>query len=424
MIIQLDNPCIRIASLSVIIFCWLLSLNNTALAASPLKPRSLVIEGIRCEGNIKTDCSFITQKFYQTKGEVLSPEELADAKLRLGTLKQFKSISTRLEKGSQKGKVIVVFDVVEASQLQYGFSAGYKRFESNEPICIPRNSYFAFDEECASNKSKGNSYYVESSITDFNFLGTGKELSLNFQANRLDAENQAGQPRSNSTFNDSTLDEHVSVRLDYFDPHLFDSRRYFMSASIGYFYRNGQEYEINLNETSEPEIVPESLDDSGLGGHLELGMRFGKHSYVSLGGLRYGDNNGVIFNYGWDSRDDSVLPTSGSLFNIGTRGIFYRKFHSLTDKHVFSYHLGMQRFGYNVKQGWEVSPLLGLDYTFINQENAATGTYSGWNIGFDVINRNEKYFNGNRLGTHLNYIHQSDKFVYKLGLAYSHEDVE
>ncbi|NQZ12483.1 MAG: hypothetical protein HRT35_35465, partial [Algicola sp.] len=78
-----------------------------------------VIDGITCEGNKNTECDFITKKYYQQIGDVLDAEEIADAKLRLGTMIQFKTVNTRLAKGKERGHVVVVFEVSEANHIQY-----------------------------------------------------------------------------------------------------------------------------------------------------------------------------------------------------------------------------------------------------------------------------------------------------------------
>ncbi|PAJ74599.1 hypothetical protein CJF42_09775 [Pseudoalteromonas sp. NBT06-2] len=62
--------------------------NSTQVQASEAEPPKLIIDDIKCTGNSTTDCDFITKKYYQKVGDVLNPDEIEDAKLRLGTLIQ------------------------------------------------------------------------------------------------------------------------------------------------------------------------------------------------------------------------------------------------------------------------------------------------------------------------------------------------
>lgn len=157
----------------------------------------LIIDDIICQGNENTECDFITKKYYQQIGQVLDADEIADARLRLGTLIQFKAVNIHLEKGSQRNHVVVVFDVNEASNIQYELGANYGYSESNN--FYNRCVYNLENEDeihfgtCEDN-AKYNGAGLSAKVTNFNFLGTGKELSLSI-------DNGISQVRVDHTYN-------------------------------------------------------------------------------------------------------------------------------------------------------------------------------------------------------------------------------
>jgi len=161
--------------------------NSTQVQANEVGTPELIIDDIKCTGNSTTDCDFITRKYYQKVGDVLNPDEIEDAKLRLGTLIQFKSTRIHLEKGSQRDYVVVVFDITEASNIQY--DVGYRYEKKKEREKHGSCAYSSIDRAgiCLSgnriNDSAGHIWAGK--ITDFNFLGQGKELSFSIEKSYL-----------------------------------------------------------------------------------------------------------------------------------------------------------------------------------------------------------------------------------------------
>jgi len=88
---------------------------TSCFARGPDRDTELVVQDIQCRGNVSTACSFIRGHLYLAVGGQLDEGEVEDAKLRLSALPNFKTVDIHLEKGSQKGRVIVVIDVTEAS---------------------------------------------------------------------------------------------------------------------------------------------------------------------------------------------------------------------------------------------------------------------------------------------------------------------
>ena len=84
----------------------------------------LIVEDMRCRGNAVTSCPFILGYLHLVPGERLNEDEIQDAKLRLSSLPNFVSVDIYLEKGSEKGRAVVIVDVVEADSVQNEFIAG------------------------------------------------------------------------------------------------------------------------------------------------------------------------------------------------------------------------------------------------------------------------------------------------------------
>ncbi|OUS24697.1 hypothetical protein A9Q98_13310 [Thalassotalea sp. 42_200_T64] len=174
------------------------------------KTKDLIIDDIICSGNKDTDCEFIVKKYYQAIGDVLDTNEIADARLRLGTLFQLTDTDVYLEKGKQRDHVIVVFAVQEASNIQYEVSSGFQfsDFNENDYVydCIGHSADYQrhyyqdspngitdtrqIDSEYKDCDSQADlsSFYVTSKVTDFNFLGTGKELSFFLSYNEFERD--------------------------------------------------------------------------------------------------------------------------------------------------------------------------------------------------------------------------------------------
>jgi outer membrane protein assembly factor BamA len=244
----------------------------------------LVIEDIVCVGNQSTDCGFIRNQIYLSPGDKLDEEEVQTAKIRLGLLPNFSASDITLKKGTERGRVILEIDVTErtpiASEMTTGTAWTYTRLTQR----------FA------------------GKIAYQNLFGRGKSLEASFDSKL---------PIANS---------HQRVfqgRIQYTDPQLFDSKKYFFVAGATALDETAQ-YTQEIDHTTRTSV------------DFAIGRRFGDFSYVSLGVLKrlsstyavdvtgdlpsYYDEpykNGVFINYGWNSEDDPIFPTQGSKFNLG-----------------------------------------------------------------------------------------------------------
>ena len=256
----------------------------------------LVVQDIQCRGNVSTACSFIRGHLYLAPGARLDEREVEDAKLRLSALSNFKSVDIHLERGSEKGRVILVIEVAEADPLTLALVLG------------------------TSLRRGPDLQTVAARVGDHNLWGAGKTLDL-LVVGDLEL--------------DHLSEKEYATRLEYFDPQLFGSKRYFLAT--GAFYSGAT--------LSSP--FAGGVRDNGDGGiDLSFGRRFGSFSYATVG-YRYLFNsyaNGpdvdpalksrflafdgnlttltnsysrvVLLTYGRNSEDDPAFPTRGWMFHV------------------------------------------------------------------------------------------------------------
>jgi outer membrane protein assembly factor BamA len=256
-----------------------------SLAQEMAQEKPLILQEIQCLGNASTACDFIASHLYLPTGALINDEEIQNAKLRLSSLPNFKTVSIHLEKGAEKGRAIVIIEVTEASALNKELVIGTSQINSN---VVQR---------------------LAGRVGHQNVFGKGKILSL---------EVQAVTPLTATTTRD------FSSRLQYVDPNLFGSQKYFLIS--------GLTYEDRLYEYSKEnfyQAIQAGLD-------ISLGRRLGDFSFLSAGYKilptsilthRYKNKEGTptiqensysgvyLLSYGWNSEDDAYFPTQGSRFN-------------------------------------------------------------------------------------------------------------
>lgn len=108
---------------SLILLLATIGLSELGHAGSP-EHSSLIVEDIRCKGNALTRCAFIRGFLYLSPGDALSEDEIQNARLRLSSLPNFASVQIYLNKGSAKGRAVVIIEVVEADRIENQVSAG------------------------------------------------------------------------------------------------------------------------------------------------------------------------------------------------------------------------------------------------------------------------------------------------------------
>lgn len=269
---------------------WALLLPFQLLAQADEAAASLQVQEIRCSGNANITCDFIRDHLYLKAGDHLDEEEIRNAELRLSALRNFDSVSIHLEKGAQRGQVIVVIGVTENSPIAMEWvTGGSYRMEAGHVLAGGR-------------------------IAHQNLFGEGKFADVT-AVTRVPL---SGKGRN----------ETYDFVVRYADPLLFGSRRWYGIAAAG--WHKGDYIDQYGNFAS--------LDTLQL--DLAAGWRFADFSYLTSGftyrpGLTLstgrwlrdgtfetdnGDDLEYSFNltYGWNSEDDLLFPTQGSTFTFGT----------------------------------------------------------------------------------------------------------
>lgn len=265
----------------LVLLAWL----PACVAKASDDPR-LIVEALRCKGNVTTSCRSILDYVYLSPGDRLNEKEIQNAELRLSWLRNFSSVDIYLEKGSERGKVIVVVEVAETNALQREATLATGRLAATWIQVLAGRA------------------------TENNLFGSGRILDLQLQA-RI--------PISGPDLHS------VQARLQYVDPHLFDSQRYFLSAGLShqdahYDFPNGDSYKADITATD-----------------VEVGRRLGAFNYLALG-VQYRpvsdvvchiqESNGsvqtfaftrhttLLAGFGRNTQDDPFFPTHGTLLQV------------------------------------------------------------------------------------------------------------
>ena len=272
--------------------CFLAVGPGAAVAQDLSESPPLVIEDLQCRGNSSTACSFILGQVYLLPGDRIDEKELQNARLRLASLRNFESVDIFLEKGSARGRAIVIVEVAEADPIVRELATG------------------------TSARHDAVTQFLGARLSHQNLFGTGKILDLTV--------------RGRTELHGFPL-EAAFVNLRYADPHLFDSKRYFFLAGAGY----GEVHGTNK--------YGEFFDVESGGVGFSFGRRFWDFSYLIAGYdflpknevttgsfqkngdfvIETRDNQHVLsFGYGWNSEDDYFFPTRGSGFSAGFNWAF------------------------------------------------------------------------------------------------------
>jgi outer membrane protein assembly factor BamA len=267
-----------------------------ALDPGPGSEDTPFVEGVQCDGNVAASCELIRTQAGITVGKPLDEIEVENARLRLQTLPNFRTVQIHLIKGSHKHWVIVVIDVTEADPVTTAFAAGTLTQLANRSAVIEA---------------------LAARVTDHDLFGSGKALDLSVVVARP-VGGGGGQENAG--------------RLQYSDPRLFDSRKFFFTA--GAFYTQSA---FLFGAQSSLFAGSRSYHSSGAGGDFSVGMHLDTYSYVTAG-YRYLQNTAVndpylvfdgaiqtfnsspgnvlLFTAGRNSEDDSSFPTHGWLLHV------------------------------------------------------------------------------------------------------------
>jgi outer membrane protein assembly factor BamA len=247
----------------------------------------LVVEDLQCRGNAGTSCELILSYVYLEPGDRLDETEIRNAQLRLATLRMFDSVNIFLEKGSERGKAVVVIEIEEADPLvtEWLFGASY-RLGAFRSITAGR-------------------------LTNQNLFGAGKLADLSVSTI---------QPLNGPS------EESYGATLRYADPHLLGSKRYFGIVSASYVdgeittrYGNyGESTMLRFGAAFGRRLWDFSYLTVGYGYRARLDQRSGRWQHDGTFELDEDHNRHAIdVLYGWNSEDDIYFPTRGSSFQTG-----------------------------------------------------------------------------------------------------------
>lgn len=286
------------------VWLLLLALLPLGVPAQSIEPQPLTVEELTCRGNTFTSCNFILGQLYLSAGDEVDEEEIENAKLRLSGLRNFKSVSIYLEKGSQRGLARVVVEVVEAEN----------------PVTTEESLGLISDLSSVAQ-------VIGVRAAHDNVLGHGKIV---------DARAVSVIPVDGST------NQQLQLRAQYVDPHLFESKRTFASAGLSYGNfdirrDNGDEFRLE-HLTADVTIGRRLWDFS----YLTFGYQYRPIADYSArirqegGGIETRDDlptTGPVWGFGWNTQDDPYFPTQGSVAQfvfvpddeVGGSSAFYRK---------------------------------------------------------------------------------------------------
>lgn len=261
-------------------------------AEASAAPRRYLVERIAMEGLSRTPESMVRRHLVVREGDLLDEERVLLSRLRLAQLGWFSRVETRLERGSARGRVVLVFKFTErntllVSDLALGATA-------------PQPIYGGFG------------------LSQQSLLGMGLELSGAFV--------YGGKPP------DLAAPDRFSLRGSFFDPDLRVGRMPPIILGITALWIHGDEFACSDPECSGYEgnyAAAPRLRYSRAGGEVSFGIRpapferlIAGFRYERLGAsaatggppIRPGGSNLCALTglYERDTRNDLFFPTEGS----------------------------------------------------------------------------------------------------------------
>jgi len=300
----------------------------------------LTVEAIQVDGLEKTNCALVARVIGIRPGMTLTPDDprLETARLRLLALGLFHRVDFHLKKGRQRGKVLLVVQVEERQTL------------------IIRHLFFG--------ASRIIPFWAGLGLQEGNFLGEGMRLSV-AAVGTARAEIMEGRPQ-------------YAVESSLFAPKWFS-----FPLHLGARYANGTEFYRTYGEADDgnPEnflsleyqrggFWTETFFPAGsffmhLGLSSELlhttlpGERIRHFPDGTSRQIHFGLEDGFSFlgflsgRLSWDTRNREILPSSGTLLEVGgrigspvffssysyTRGELMFEHYRRLGAHIFSVHL-------------------------------------------------------------------------------------
>lgn len=280
-----------------VLYIWLLTLLLALTCkAQDTDQAALIVESLQCRGNTATACSFILQHVYLNAGDAVDEQEISNAWFRLSALPNFRTVSIFLEKGSRRGAAQVVVAVTERDALTAEIALSGRYLDDAASLVVAGR------------------------LSHQNLFGRGKILDFTLGG---------VQP-----LDDSQRQQLVAAQLEYIDPHLFDSRRYFLFGGLRF-----KDSQIRFSDSPLSE-AGDFTDEHSAGIGIGIGRRLWDYSFITAsyeyrfkadrefrvtfpdGDIRSGRETSPhlwSLTYGWLTEDDPYFPTRGSRFQFGAR---------------------------------------------------------------------------------------------------------
>lgn len=254
---------------------------------APSEPieRAQFIEAIEIIGNEKTERQVIMRRLLVQVGDLIQDEQIEESRLRLLNTGYFKQVDFSLRRGSERGRVLLVVEVVERNTI------------------LIDDLYFGFSSVAP--------FYGGFGIGESNFLGKGVSTNASFVVGR----------------------DRRAVDLHFFVPDLSDTPLQLSGSAI---FLQGAE----VLDERDPTAV--ELDYGRVGGSLGLGIGVGPAQRVTLDyrlesvqadrlpnldpalirrapQIQFGDSvlSSLSLTYERDTRDDPFVPTQGGRIVLG-----------------------------------------------------------------------------------------------------------
>lgn len=269
-----------IKKLSLIIFISI-SLIGVALAQSD---NILIVERIIIVGNTRTDTSIVKQHIFIKESETLSEEKIELSRLKMLSTGFFSEVSVKVEKGSKKGFVILIFEVMERGTL--------------------------FIDELHLGVSSVNAYWGGLSLIDSNLAGRGYRLT-------------AGM----------VYGEHfLAARLKFLNPSVFGGRH---RLGLELLYNDVSERTMDAKTNNVVELLQYRRLSASVIHGLKLENYLYGYAYYTFEGMdarfinRFEDNpldikdgrsylSSLSLVISRDTRNDIFMPTKGLFASISS----------------------------------------------------------------------------------------------------------
>ncbi|MBL7557703.1 MAG: hypothetical protein JNM24_17875 [Bdellovibrionaceae bacterium] len=244
-------------------------------------PSELIIDNIVCEGNDSTSCDLIQKEIYLNIGDRVNEEELSNARIRLQLKNLFKSVNIFMKKGTERGHVNIVVEVIEG------------------------NPFFMEVDYQLQGTRDSNFHNRSVSMGHRNLFGLGKTFRFTYNQDEYSWQTQ----------------KYFRTTFSYIDPNLFGIKKLFFNINAS--------FERPLSSNNQDNHIDYVYEKNDAYSFL-LGYRIFDFSYISISQTKYDsvaryENSKETYShtkiedsvtYGWNSEDDSYFASSGSKFAL------------------------------------------------------------------------------------------------------------